>query len=320
MKYRTRHVGLYLTGGLGNQLFQFAAALSLAGTREVKIYDRLGAPRTNAQGDAEIFSFNLAEITHLSRNSTSSFLAGKSSGYLLRSRIWPGKFEKLFILRLATTFAAGFLNSLLLKDVISPVAISSVGYKEIKLGWMTRKILNPYLVGYFQSSIWPERVRAHLINLELKSKGPELKHLEGLAERKSPIIVHVRRGDYKAESTFGLPGVIYYRKSLEFLDNTLSNHPIWVFSDEVEEARRILDWIPEDRVKYISDVDNSAAASLMAMRLGCGYVIANSTFSWWGAFLSRSENPLVVAPDPWFTGQDEPPILIPSKWIRFTQP
>lgn len=207
----------------------------------------------------------------------------------------------------------------MLKDFISPVTISSVGYEEIKLGWLTRKFFNPYLVGYFQSSVWPKQVRAELLNLELKSKGSELMHLEGLAGKKHPIIIHVRRGDYKAESSFGLLGSDYYKKSLEFLDKTLSNHPIWVFSDEEEEARRILDWIPEGRIKYISDVDNSAAASLMAMRLGCAYVIANSTFSWWGAFLSRSNNPLVVAPDPWFTGQDDPPVLIPSEWIRFKQ-
>jgi hypothetical protein len=319
MKYRSRHIGVYLTGGLGNQLFQFAAALALAEKKEIKIYDKLGIPRTNEEGDAEIFSFNLADITQVSQNSKSSFLAGKSSGYLLRSGIWPSKLENNFISRFLTKLAAGLLNSLLLKDFISPVTISSVGYKEIKFGWLTRKFFNPYLVGYFQSSIWPKKVRTELLNLKLKSKGSELEFLERLAESKSPIIIHVRRGDYKAESSFGLPGIDYYKKSLEFLDETHSRHPIWVFSDEEEEARSILNWIPEERIKYISNVDNSAAASLMAMRLGCAYVIANSTFSWWGAFLSRSDNPLVVAPDPWFTGQDEPPVLIPREWNRFAQ-
>jgi hypothetical protein len=121
------------------------------------------------------------------------------------------------------------------------------------------------------------------------------------------------------QKTVGILGEGYYRKAMEIVDRAYSANPVWVFSDEVSEARKILDWLPSERVKYIAEVDGQSAASLMAMRLGCAFVIANSTFSWWGAFLSEHENPLVVAPEPWFIGQKDPSLLIPSSWIRISR-
>jgi hypothetical protein len=60
----------------------------------------------------------------------------------------------------------------------------------------------------------------------------------------------------------------------------------------------------------------TSAETLEIMRLGKAYIIANSTFSWWGAMLSKSENPLVICPDIWFKSQAEPLDLIPSSWKR----
>lgn len=150
----------------------------------------------------------------------------------------------------------------------------------------------------------------------INQEGPDLLSLRLEAESIAPVIIHIRRGDYKAETTFGLPGEKYYRSAIDLINLNHSHHPIWVFSDDVNEAREVLSWLPSERVKYISDVDEQSAASLMAMRLGCAYIIANSTFSWWGAFLSEARNPLVIAPEPWFSGQKEPTLLIPKDWIR----
>jgi hypothetical protein len=92
---------------------------------------------------------------------------------------------------------------------------------------------------------------------------------------------------------------------------------IWVFSDEIELAKEKIPEIYLDRVRWIENVDNSSAASLDAMRLGHGYVIANSTFSWWGAMLSVNTEAPVVAPKKWFRNAPDPVDLIPDSWIRF---
>jgi len=78
-------------------------------------------------------------------------------------------------------------------------------------------------------------------------------------------------------------------------------------------------FLPADLVlpiRLVGQVNNSTALTFEIMRLGYGYVIANSTFSWWAAYLSRNLNSSVVSPDPWFTGIPEPTYLIPKGWKR----
>ena len=60
----------------------------------------------------------------------------------------------------------------------------------------------------------------------------------------------------------------------------------------------------------------SSITTLEKMRCGSAYIIGNSTFSWWGSFLSHSINPPTIAPEPWFTGMNDPNELIPPEWIR----
>ena len=316
MKARRRYFGLYLTGGLGNQLFQFAAALSSAENREIRIFEDLGKPRLNHRGNPELFSFKIDQVFAISHNSNNSFFASKSAGYLLRSSIWPKRFEKPRVIRMMTRVAATIVQSFILRDLLSPVTISRVGYQRIRVNRLSTKIFNPLLIGYFQSSVWPMEVQNQLQVLTLCKEGPVLQELKLQSQAIKPIVVHIRRGDYRNESTFGLLGRDYYSKAFGIIQEQFPNHPIWVFSDEISEAKSILAFIPQNRIQYIADVDGESAASLTAMRYGCAYIIANSTFSWWGAFLSTSENPLVIAPEPWFIGQIDPLHLIPENWIR----
>ncbi len=316
MKSRNRFVALYLTGGLGNQLFQFATAMFISNGRAIRIYDHLGKPRKNSQNVPEIYSFNIDQIAVIQRNSQKSEFVGRVCGYLLRSNIWPSYFEKFKFVRTMTRLVAAFVQSLKLRNLLLPVVIDEVGYSNINADQLLENCMNPFLIGYFQSSIWPEEVKSKLIKMDLKSPGPDLLELNQIGENFRPVVIHIRRGDYRKESTFGLPDQDYYKAALEIIDRTFSLNPIWVFSDEIETAKNLLNWIPQDRVRYISNVDQDSSSSLMAMRLGCAYIIANSTFSWWGAFLSYTNNPIVVAPDPWFTGQEEPSFLIPDGWIR----
>jgi hypothetical protein len=313
---RVKKTGLFLTGGLGNQLFQFAAALSFSQKGNIEIFEKLGKPRMNSKGEPELFSLTVGQITQVKRRCEDNFLLRKSSGYILRSKIWPRKFEELLTIRVLSEILAAAIQTVNFRNLFYPVSISEVGYKQIVVKKFVARSFNPFLIGYFQSFIWPESVKSKLQSLNLIQEGAEIERLRQEAKLQRPVVIHIRRGDYKAEPTFGLPGESYYRDAMKIIDRHYPTNIIWVFSDEESEARKILKWLPSERVKYIPDVDGESAASLMAMRLGCAYVIANSTFSWWGAFLSECEEPLVVAPKPWFIGQQEPTLLVPPNWIR----
>ncbi len=313
---KKKTVGLYLTGGLGNQLFQLAAAISIAQGREIEILEKPGRPRLNMNNDPELFSLSVDQIANVRRIKKDGYLLRKSIGFLLRSGIWPGKFEKIPIIAVATKLAAAIIQSLRIKNLYFPISSSDVGYSDLKFRIRLERYINPLLIGYFQTFIWADSVKAQLEKLSIDQIGSDLQALKLEAKSIAPIVIHIRRGDYKAETTFGLPGDKYYKSGMEIIDRAYPSHPIWVFSDDVKEAKQVLSWLPSERLKYISDVDQQSAASFMAMRLGCAYIIANSTFSWWGAFLSDTKNPLVIAPEPWFIGQKEPAFLIPEDWIR----
>jgi hypothetical protein len=313
---KEKTVGLYLTGGLGNQLFQLAAAISIAQGREIEILEKPGRPRLNMNNDPEMFSLSVTRIADVRRIKKDSYLLRKSTGYLLRSGIWPGKFERIPLIGVATKLTAAMILSMRIKKLYFPMSSSDVGYSDLKFQKILERYMNPFLIGYCQTFVWADTVKSQLEKLSINQVGPDLQSLRFEAKSMAPIIIHIRRGDYKAETTFGLPGENYYKAGMDIIDRSHSSHPIWVFSDDVSEAKRVLGWLPSERIKYISDVDQQSSASLMAMRLGCAYIIANSTFSWWGAFLSETNNPLVVAPNPWFIGQKEPAFLIPKDWIR----
>lgn len=316
---RQKTIGLYLTGGLGNQLFQFAAAITNSQGRLIEIIEKPGRPRLNSNGDPEIFSLSLDNLANIHRRKEDGFILGKSVAYVLRCSILPDRLERNRLFSMITVLMAAVLHSFYFRRLYFPLTIPDVGYSKITRSKKLERVFNPFLVGYFQSFVWPESVRIRLQSLKLVDEGPRLQSLRLEAQLMAPTIIHIRRGDYEElEKTHGLPGENYYRAAMDIVDKSYASHPIWVFSDDVNQARKILAWLPKERVKYISDVDGQSASSLMAMRLGCAYIIANSTFSWWGAFLSECEDPLVVAPNPWFTGRKEPSLLIPSKWIRIT--
>ena len=313
---KKKTVGLYLTGGLGNQLFQLAAAISIAQGREIDILEKPGRPRLNINNDPELFSLNVDRIANIRRIKKDGYLLRKSLGYLLRSGVWPGKFDKISIIAMATKLVAAMIQSFRIKNLYFPMNSSDVGYSDLKFRRRFERHINPLLIGYFQSFMWADSVKTRLETLCINQTGSDLQSLKLEAQLIAPIVIHIRRGDYKLETTFGLPGENYYKSGMELINRYYPSHPIWVFSDDVNEAKQVLSWLPSERLKYISEVDQQSAASFMAMRLGCAYIIANSTFSWWGAFLSETKNPLVIAPEPWFIGQKEPSFLIPKDWIR----
>jgi hypothetical protein len=130
--------------------------------------------------------------------------------------------------------------------------------------------------------------------------------------------VHVRLGDYKEEPNFGIPGIRYYHEAIRALYNSKVHSGIWLFSDEADLA---LNRVPTELLevtKVFASVGGSDLATLVAMMQGSDYVIANSTYSWWAARLSRNQNARVAYPDPWFRTMPVPNQLIPPNWLPFS--
>jgi hypothetical protein len=173
-------------------------------------------------------------------------------------------------------------------------------------------------VGYFQSSKVCENpiVKSELMEMKIARPSEKFLELESSARETTPIVVHIRLGDYLLENSFGIPSSKYYATGIQYLLDSTSNSSIWLFSNN---PLRALDLIPSKfrgMVFVVPDEALSSAETLELMRFGSAYVIANSTFSWWGAMLSHTKNAPVIIPVPWFKSGKDPEGICPENWIQ----
>ena len=300
-----------LTGGLGNQLFQYAAALD-RNSDLVILETSLGIPRSNERGEPIISDFDLEDRVVFSKTRKKFILASKSANYLLRSGINPKFFEKFKFFNMFTNLLGSIVISLWLRNAVRVIQATNLGFFKIESS--NRDELH---LGYFQSFLWSEKPKT---NLELKSislKVPpdSLKKFLNQNKGKKSICIHVRLGDYKNQPGFGLLPETYYARAIKTLMEKSSFDVIWLFSDEPKDAVKM---IPEEYLGItvlVPDFEDSASATLEAMRHADAYVIANSSLSWWGARLSYANNPIVIAPQPWFQNDPEPSSIIPNEWM-----
>lgn len=177
-----------------------------------------------------------------------------------------------------------------------------------------------HIRGYFQTFVYFERCKQLEFTkpLQLKTPGPNyIKFAHTMSEAK-PIVVHVRRGDYrKLAKDFGLLGVEYYEEALSILrsNKDFSDREIWVFSDEIDAVKAEFHGSSLQNAYYFpSQSGCTAVETLFLMSLGAASIISNSTFAWWGAILKTSGP--TVAPSTWLRSLDEPEFLIPNDWTR----
>ena len=134
------------------------------------------------------------------------------------------------------------------------------------------------------------------------------------------VSLHVRRGDYAADpvvtSMHGLCPLDYYDRAVEYVLGRVSDPAFFLFSDDP-------DWVRE-HLKLrgsVSVVDHngpdSGSEDLRLMSLCRHHIIANSTFSWWGAWLDPRPDKLVIAPKRWFADESlDTSDLLPAGWVK----
>lgn len=288
---------LNLTGGLGNQLFQVAAGLSEFPNSKIELHCNLGAPRTNSSSQVDLSEYKISNLVEFAPTRRKSLFVSKVFGYNIRSSKHPRKWEKINLFQKLVRMSTGIIFSAYFGT--KGKVVTERNLDSIKDHARSR---NYFLIGYFQNSKWVDPVRKNLIR-ELTLKQPSSRYQEIATQApESLVVVHVRRGDYRNEPNFGLLGVNYYESAIEDLFQSDPFSQMWLFSDEPEDALLMINSISRGRFQVVSiPVDGlSSAETLELMRLGKNYIIGNSTFSWWGAFLSKNPNGSVIAPSPWF--------------------
>lgn len=131
--------------------------------------------------------------------------------------------------------------------------------------------------------------------------------------------IHVRRGDYthvKNKGIFALCGLDYYRKAIRMLRERVPGVKLFAFSDDPDwvDAHLGMEFGPLETVRHNSG--DRSAHDMRLMSQADHHIIANSSFSWWGAWLNPAPNKVVIAPRNWFLNGTDDRDLIPKLWIR----
>jgi hypothetical protein len=270
-----------LIGGLGNQMFQFAAARSIAerigGCLELDI-SRIGGSRNRR--------FALDALPH------GATVVRDERNVISR------KFEKLAY---ATARA---INPSLRRPVNGwngPVYVEPHFHFDPAMLSITGSC---YLRGYFQSPRYFADVTdivRRTFDLSGCVSAAAIKAADNFAP--ADVAVHIRRGDFAADSranrVHGVLDASYYDAALQFIESQGAVGIIHAFSDDQEYARTVLS--RHDRVVF--QRGKTEHDDMYMMSCARRHIIANSTFSWWSAWLDPRKDSLVVAPSAWFSGE-----------------
>lgn len=179
---------------------------------------------------------------------------------------------------------------------------------------------NTYLHGYWQSERYFADIRAQLRS-DLTFTAPLDPANAAMAAQigasACPVSVHVRRGDYLASGSYAACPPAYYTAAIERIAQE-ADQPLtcYIFSNDPDWARDNLDLGHAQIVVDIND-ETRGPFDLHLMSRCAHHVIANSTFSWWGAWLNPDPAKRVIAPKNWFgTAKLSNPDLIPDAWVR----
>lgn len=269
-----------IKGGLGNQMFQYAFYLAHKKQHPFSIY------LFTLEGDARFghFGYQMDEIFN-----TRTLKRDKIYCFLTNHLSWIIRYST----RVVEKQCFQYNNSYFL----SPNIVSIYdGY------WQSEK--------YF--SFVADMVRKRFV-FPFDSINNETKRLHSVVQNKESVSIHVRRGDYLAlTDTLGMCDLSYYHRSIDYMKNRLSNPLFVFFSDDIAWVKENL---PIDDAVYVSWNHGKESWQDMYLMSQCQHnIIANSTFSWWGAWLNANPQKIVISPKRWFLFSPNHDLL-PQEWV-----
>lgn len=285
-----------IIGGLGNQMFQYAAgrALSLARGQPLQL-DITGFATYGLHHGFELQRVFNCPVEIASEQEVHAILGWQFSPRIRRVVAHPG---------MATFRRKGF--------IVEP---HFHYWPEI-----SKVPRDCYLVGYWQSEKYFREV-ASVIRADFTFKTPLASRNAELAAQigqANAVSLHVRRCDYaknpQTNAMHGLCPQDYYRAAIQYVSDQVSTPYFFIFSDDIAWVKDNLEMdFPCQHIDHNHGAESYNDMRLMSM---CRHhIIANSSFSWWGAWLNQNPDKIVVAPKKWFASDENINDLFQAGWV-----
>lgn len=276
-----------INGGLGNQLFQYATAFALAKNNKTEMVVDIS--------EAVNYSVHPLRLTELNCSARFDDKSSLQDKILLHPRLI--RFASMF-------FKQYYIESSLKHDS----ALQEIANNKL-------------LIGYFQCEKYFKSYRDELLK-EFLPKKDFSNYQRSLAEKiksVNSLSIHIRRGDYiinpDANAIHGVCDKEYFDRAIKYLveQKFISNKTnIFLFSDDIEWCKTHLNF-PYSTV-YVEGDAHCPELDMWLMSYCNHNIISNSTFSWWGAWLNKNSDKVVVAPQKWFANGMECDIQAES-WV-----
>ncbi len=275
-----------LQGGLGNQMFQYAAGRQLAKLRNTKLMLDLSWYEKAKQDDG----------------------VGKRVYELAPMAIE----ENIYKLTLANRAIFKATRRTPYNDESQPY----IFHKEV-----LKLPKNSRLFGYFQNGRYFKDIRELLLKeftLKKPATGKNKELLAAITKNDNTVSAHIRRGDYATSAvhgTFhGLKGPEYYKKAAELIKKTVAKPTFYVFSDDPEWCKKNIKL--GGPTTYV-DHNKYGGEDMRLMRACRHNIVANSSFSWWGAWLNENPDKVIIAPKQWINDTKvDSSDTVPKDWLR----
>jgi len=282
-----------LQGGLGNQMFQYAAAKSIA--KESVVYFDISFFISN-QESTDTFTARQFELS-IFKNLRGHILSSYKSD-ILNSNNLINKFLKRAFFRDVNYIHQSEKN------------------ENIDLDNITNSTV--YLDGYFQNENYFKAIRKQLLNdFSFPQPSDSNKNIEyEIKTADNTVGVHIRRGDYikpHINNYHGLLPLSYYQQATKEIEKRIVNPRYFIFSDDPDWCKTAFTFLG-DTYQIVSRPITNSWEDMYLMSLCKHNIIANSSYSWWGAWLNNNKDKIVIAPRNWFVAHD--PGIVPSQWIK----
>ena len=267
-------IRVILTGGLGNQMFEYAAGKVLALKLGKKLTLDLYALNKKTKGVQRNFELNIFNIDpNISSSWETQFLV-KSFPIVDKSRRFFGYTFNYYRDKSAIVYLPEF-------EKLNGNVILHGHFQNEK-----------YFIGY-----------KDIIRKEFSFKAPLTGRNNALAARiqsTESIAVHIRRSDYLTDSNFALCSADYYSEAISQIKEKIENPHFFIFSQDFEWVKENIS-LGDSPVEYVDwNKKGDSYIDMQLMSLCKHNIIANSSFSWWAAWLNANPEKMIYAPSKWF--------------------